>query len=187
MGSFPETRWSIRLLDVLSYARNLEYKQWGIIGHFRVLLGLRIKARLSAQPLKWKRVFILMQLKLTFTRTGCALGLILKLRVFGTRKWPIHFTNFGIMNTHVRWVKASKLILSHKQRKYRVYARRKVRGCAGGRQRAGGTLLLSSVLPQHQAHQKPALSLIKASATRKIAHAKAFIFFSVNLCLLLQS
>ena len=54
MGSFPETQWSIRLLDVLSYARNLEYKQWGIIGHFRVLLGVRIKVRLSAQPLKRK-------------------------------------------------------------------------------------------------------------------------------------
>ena len=82
---------------------------------------------------------------------------------------------------------ASRLILSHKQRKYRVYARRKVRACAGGRRRAVGTLLLSIVLPQHQAHQKPALSLIKASATRKIAHVKAFIFFPVNLCLLLQS
>ena len=35
-----------------------------IIGHFRVPPGLRIKTRLSAQPLIWKRFFILMQIKL---------------------------------------------------------------------------------------------------------------------------
>ena len=43
--------------------------------------------------------------KTHFHKKGCALGLILKVRVFGTRKWPIHFTNFGIMNTHVRWAR----------------------------------------------------------------------------------
>ena len=43
--------------------------------------------------------------KTHFHKKGCALGLILKVRVFGTRKWSIHFTNFGIMNTHVRWAR----------------------------------------------------------------------------------
>ena len=45
---------------------------WGIkckeIGHFRVPPGLCIKTKLSAQPLIWKWFFILMQLKLIFTR-----------------------------------------------------------------------------------------------------------------------
>ena len=39
------------------------------IGHFRVPPGLGIKTRLSAQPLIWKWFFILMQMKLVFTRT----------------------------------------------------------------------------------------------------------------------
>ena len=60
------------------------------ICHFWVPPGLCIKTRLSAQPLIWKWFFILMQLKLIFTRKVVwALGLILKVRVFGTRKWPI--------------------------------------------------------------------------------------------------
>ena len=107
---------------------------WGIkckeIGHFRVPPGLCIKTKLSAQPLTWKWFFILMQLKLIFTRrlwnrsfpsskkfhfqneakceifvakmsficiiiknhfhiNGFALSLALKVRFFGTRKWPI--------------------------------------------------------------------------------------------------
>ena len=39
------------------------------IRHFRVPPGLGIKTRLSAQPLIWKWFFILMQIKLVFTRT----------------------------------------------------------------------------------------------------------------------
>ena len=38
------------------------------IGNFRVSPGLCIKTRLSAQPLIWKWFFILMQIKLIFTR-----------------------------------------------------------------------------------------------------------------------
>ena len=38
------------------------------ISHFRVPLGLCIKTRLSAQPLIWKSFFVLMQIKLIFTR-----------------------------------------------------------------------------------------------------------------------
>ena len=34
-------------------------------------------------------IFILMQIKLIFKKKGCALGLILKVKVFGTQKWPI--------------------------------------------------------------------------------------------------
>ena len=32
--------------------------------------------------------------KIHFHNKGCALDLILKVRVFGTRKWPISFVNF---------------------------------------------------------------------------------------------
>ena len=39
-----------------------------LIGHFWVLRGLCIKTRLGAQPLIWKCFFILMEVKLVFTR-----------------------------------------------------------------------------------------------------------------------
>ena len=61
------------------------------IGHFRVPPGLCIKTRLSAQPLIRKCYSILMQIKTHFHNNGCALGLILKVRVFGTRTWPITY------------------------------------------------------------------------------------------------
>ena len=38
------------------------------IRHFRVPPGLCFKTRVGAQPLKWKSIFILMQIKLIFTR-----------------------------------------------------------------------------------------------------------------------
>ena len=38
------------------------------IGHFRVSPGLCFKTRVGAQPLIWKSLFILMQIKLIFTR-----------------------------------------------------------------------------------------------------------------------
>ena len=51
-----------------------------LIGHFCVSSGLCIKTWLNAQPLVWKWFFILMLIKLNFNKTGCALGLILKVR-----------------------------------------------------------------------------------------------------------
>ena len=42
--------------------------------------GLCIKTRLSAQPLIWKWFFILMHIR----KKSCVIGLILKVRVFGT-------------------------------------------------------------------------------------------------------
>ena len=53
-------------------------RNWRTIGwmnHLRVPLGFCIKTRLSAQPLIWKLCFILMQIKLFFTR------IIFKVRV----------------------------------------------------------------------------------------------------------
>ena len=48
--------WSISVLEPF------------LIGHFRVPSGLCFKTRLGAQPLIWKWFFILMQIKLIFTR-----------------------------------------------------------------------------------------------------------------------
>ena len=60
------------------------------MGHFRVPLGLCIKTRLSAQPLIWKWFFILMQIKLIFTRKVVHLASFWKWGFsFGTCKWPI--------------------------------------------------------------------------------------------------
>ena len=59
------------------------------IGHFRVASSLCFKVRLSARPLIWKWFFIFMQIKLTFTRKVLHLAFFLKVKVFGTQKWPI--------------------------------------------------------------------------------------------------
>ena len=46
----------------------------------------QIEAKCKATDMKM--IFILMQMKLIFTRKGSALSLVLKVRVFGTWKWP---------------------------------------------------------------------------------------------------
>ena len=51
------------------------------MGHFRVPPGLCIKTRLSAQPLIWKCFFIHHAKKTHFQMKGCALGLMLNVRV----------------------------------------------------------------------------------------------------------
>ena len=61
---------------------SLGKQNWGV-------QALCIKTRKSAQPFVWKWFFILMLIKLNFNKTGCALGLILKVKVFGTGKWHI--------------------------------------------------------------------------------------------------
>ena len=66
------------------------------IGQFRVPPGLCIKTRLRAQPLIWKWFFILMQIKLIFTRKLVELASFWKWGFFGTRKWPIAFLPFSL-------------------------------------------------------------------------------------------
>ena len=58
------------------------------IDYFLVTPGLSIKTRLRAQPLIWKWFFNYAN-KTHLHKKGCALHLILKVRVFGTRKWSI--------------------------------------------------------------------------------------------------
>ena len=51
--------------------------------------GLCFKSRVGAQPLIWKIIFHSHANKTHFHKKGCAPSLILKVRVFGSRKWPI--------------------------------------------------------------------------------------------------
>ena len=61
-----------------------------LLGHFRVSPSLCFKASVSAKQVIWKRVFILMKMKLIITkRLLLGHGLVLKVAVFGTWKWPI--------------------------------------------------------------------------------------------------
>ena len=55
-------------------------------GHFRVPLSLCIKTRLRAQPYDMEMIFHPHANKTHFHKKGWALGLILKVGVFGTRK-----------------------------------------------------------------------------------------------------
>ena len=61
------------------------------IGHFRVPPGLCIKMRLSAQPLIWKWISILMQIKLIFTKR--------------LSTWP-HFESESFRNSEMAYWKA---------------------------------------------------------------------------------
>ena len=60
---FAQRQSRVNLMTFQTIDNNLST----LIGHFRVLSGLCIKTRLSAQPLIWKWFFILMK-KLIFTR-----------------------------------------------------------------------------------------------------------------------
>ena len=62
------------------------------IGHFWVSRGLCFKARLSAKPLIWKRPFSCANVNETrYLKNVFAFSLVLKVRVFGTRKWPFYW------------------------------------------------------------------------------------------------
>ena len=65
---FPSTATTF-LLCSLHFHHN-------IMGHFRVPPGLCFKTRVGAQPLIWKSFFILMQIKLIFTRKVVHLALL---------------------------------------------------------------------------------------------------------------
>ena len=79
---FVQLYWELLLRKLLHYRHACAYK-WKGSRHFRVTPGLCIKTRLSAQPLIWKWLFILMQIKLIFTRKVCT--------------WP-HFESEGFWN-----------------------------------------------------------------------------------------
>ena len=60
----------VSLLLKLSHLSNAlpVFSYDAIIGHLRVPAGLCFKTRVGSQPLMWKSFFILMQIKLIFTR-----------------------------------------------------------------------------------------------------------------------
>ena len=85
---FVQLYWELLLPGALLLRKLLHYRharayKWKGSRHFRVPPGLCIKMRLSAQPLIWKWCFILMQIKLIFTRKVCT--------------WP-HFEIEGFWN-----------------------------------------------------------------------------------------
>ena len=61
-----------------------------IIGHFQVPPGLCIKTRLSVN-------------ETLFHKKGCALGLMLEVRVFGTWKWPNVAGQYNMMGSFSYW------------------------------------------------------------------------------------
>ena len=70
-------------------------QRWGhcrgnAIGHFRVLLSLHFKARLSAKSLLWKSVFMHIEIGTNYLDKNFELRLALKARLRENRKWPIH-------------------------------------------------------------------------------------------------
>ena len=70
-------------------------------GHFWVSRGLCFKARRSAKPLIWKRHFSRANVSETrYLKNVFASRLVLKVRVFGTRKWPFYWN--GVYFGYVR-------------------------------------------------------------------------------------
>ena len=72
----------------------------GQIGHFRVQLSLYFKTRLSAKSLLWKSVFIHIEIATNYRNKNFALGLALKERLMGTRKWPITIPRVNVWLLH---------------------------------------------------------------------------------------
>ena len=69
---------------------------WGFLffsfkvkGHFWVASSLCSKVRLSAKPLIWKLFFYCHVNKTHLHNNVFAISLVWKVRVFGTRKWPV--------------------------------------------------------------------------------------------------
>ena len=63
------------------------------IGHFQVLPGLCFKPRERCSAFDMEIIFRSHASKTHFHKKGCAPSFILKVRVFGTRKWPIELAS----------------------------------------------------------------------------------------------
>ena len=60
-----------------------------LTGHFRDAASLCFKMRLSAKPFFMKMIFYYHANKTHFHKKGFTLGLVLRVRISGTRKLPI--------------------------------------------------------------------------------------------------
>ena len=54
-------------------------------------------------------IFIFMQINLNFHKKGFALGLLLKVRVFGTLKWPVTKSSFLLISMEFLGPKCTEL------------------------------------------------------------------------------
>ena len=102
-------------LCVMSSTKKLAFTAvltWLLIGHFRVPPSLCFKTRVGAQPLIWKSFFILIQIKLIFTRK------VVHLASFW--KWGFLELGTGLFLVNPRWrpllvtSQASSSATSHK-------------------------------------------------------------------------
>ena len=96
----------------------LTFNAW--LGHFRVPPGLCFKTRVGAQPFIWKS-FHSYASKTHFHKKGCAPSLILKVRVFGTRKWAITWTfknwapiTLPTVKTTLAYIKRNHFLVHHR-------------------------------------------------------------------------
>ena len=72
------------------------------ISHFWVSRGLCFKARLSAKPLIWKRLLSCVNVNETRLQNVFAFSHGLKVRVFGTRKWPFYVLDMSFCSPTLR-------------------------------------------------------------------------------------
>ena len=74
------------------------------IGHFRVPPAALYQNEVKCSAFDMEMVFQSHVDKTHFHKEGCALGLILKVRVFGTRNWPVRSTTRTTVVTHHQYV-----------------------------------------------------------------------------------
>ena len=77
---------------------NLFTSFWKMFRPFLSSPGLRYQNEVKCSAFVMKIIFHSHANKTHFQRKGCALGLVLKVKVFGTRKWLICCTGGGICN-----------------------------------------------------------------------------------------
>ena len=71
-----------------------ECKAYFAIGHFRVPKNLHFQNEAKCETFVVKMSFICIIIENHFPINGFALSLVLKVRFFGTRKWPIEVAFF---------------------------------------------------------------------------------------------
>ena len=75
-------------------------------------LSVDKKATLKCSAFDMEVIFHSHAIKTHFHKNGCALGLILKVRVFGTRKWPIESRECSNVIKHDEVVKSGRYSVS---------------------------------------------------------------------------
>ena len=99
--------WRWKYITSRTVPVSFSFLKWG--GHFRVLSGLCFKTRVGAQPLIWKSFFILMQIKLFFTRKVVHPASFWKwgFLELGSGLFGVHYTTNMI--TYLEWLRKDRL------------------------------------------------------------------------------